>query len=83
MRSGGYEQVKGFLGFTKRFPDEQSCRDFLFERRWPNGFACPACGGVEYYFIKTRELFESLLEVFPAELQRRTVRQAALHVHQR
>src|SRR5450759_1170801 len=58
MRSGGYEQIKGFLGFTKRFPDEQSCRDFLFERRWPNGFACPACGGVEYYFIKTRELFE-------------------------
>ena len=23
MRSGGYEQVKGFLGFTRRFPDEQ------------------------------------------------------------
>jgi hypothetical protein len=31
MRSGGYEQIKGFLGFTKRFPDEQSCRDFLFQ----------------------------------------------------
>ena len=57
-RSGGYEQIKGFLGFTKRFPDEQSCRDFLFERRWPSGFACPACGGVEHYFIRTRELFE-------------------------
>ena len=26
MRNGGYEQIKGFLGFTKRFPDEQSCQ---------------------------------------------------------
>jgi transposase-like protein len=58
LRSGGYEQVKGFLGFMDRFPDEQTCRDFLFERRWPDGFACPECGSREHYFIKTRELFE-------------------------
>lgn len=58
MRSGGYEQVKGFIGFTERFPDEQSCRDFIFERRWPKGFTCPKCGGVCPYHIKTRGTYE-------------------------
>jgi transposase-like protein len=27
-----------------RFPDEQSCRDFIQERRWPNEITCPQCG---------------------------------------
>lgn len=27
-----------------RFPDEQACRDFIQERRWPNEITCPQCG---------------------------------------
>jgi len=30
--------------FQAGFPDEASCAAFLFERRWPEGFVCPACG---------------------------------------
>ena len=30
--------------FQKAFADEASCATFLFKRRWPDGFVCPACG---------------------------------------
>jgi len=29
----------------KRFADDQSCRQYLFALRWPDGFVCPRCGG--------------------------------------
>jgi len=25
-------------------PDEDACRQYLFESRWPEGFRCPRCG---------------------------------------
>lgn len=31
------------LDFQKRFPDEESCRDYLVKMRWPDGFECPHC----------------------------------------
>src|SRR5689334_9238594 len=30
--------------FEARFPDEAACARWLFEKRWPDGFRCPACG---------------------------------------
>src|SRR5450830_934946 len=30
--------------FEKKFNTEESCRDYLFALRWPNGFECPKCG---------------------------------------
>ncbi len=32
--------------FEARFPDEEACARFLVKRRWPNGFVCPAAGGI-------------------------------------
>ncbi len=32
------------MEFEHRFPDELSCRRYLFELRWPDGFVCPRCG---------------------------------------
>ena len=58
MRDSGYVQIRGFLQFTEAFPTEEACRSYLFSRRWPNGFACPRCGGREYYHISTRDLYE-------------------------
>lgn len=58
MRDGGYEKMRGFLEFADAFPTEEACRSHLLARRWPNGFACPRCGGVEYYHIATRDLYE-------------------------
>src|ERR1039458_8701636 len=26
-----------------RFSDEASCREYLFQLRWPEGFRCPRC----------------------------------------
>src|SRR3954447_7657558 len=31
-------------GFERRFPDEAACAEWLLERRWGSGFACPGCG---------------------------------------
>lgn len=30
--------------FQAAFPDDAACRCYLLERRWPDGFRCPACG---------------------------------------
>jgi hypothetical protein len=32
------------LELEHRFSEEAQCRDYLFARRWPQGFVCPACG---------------------------------------
>ena len=40
--------------FQTSFPDETSCAAFLFERRWPQGFICPACGGGRAALLKSR-----------------------------
>jgi len=32
------------IEFQKRFASEQHCAAYLFAARWPDGFACPACG---------------------------------------
>ena len=36
---------KSLLEFQGRFATEGACAEYLFERRWPEGFVCPGCGG--------------------------------------
>ena len=43
--------------FENRFNTEQSCRDYLFLLRWPNGFICPKCGNTKAWPVRT-VLFE-------------------------
>jgi len=31
----------------RRFATEEACRRYLTELRWPDGFRCPRCGGIE------------------------------------
>ena len=45
--------------FQKKFPDEASCAGFLFARRWPDGFVCPACGRGRALAFKSRMLSRS------------------------
>lgn len=33
------------LEVERRFADEESCRQYLYALRWPEGFVCPGCGG--------------------------------------
>lgn len=35
---------KTLIEFENRFSTEKSCRDYLFQLRWANGFSCPECG---------------------------------------
>src|SRR4051795_8133413 len=35
--------------FERRFPDEAACAEWLLERRWGSGFACPECGHDRYW----------------------------------
>ena len=43
------------LDFQRLFSDEKACAAYLEDLRWPDGFACPACGEKgEPYRIRTR-----------------------------
>jgi len=36
----------------KKFPDEETCKEYLFNRRWPDGVAkCPRCGNDKVHKI--------------------------------
>jgi predicted RNA-binding Zn-ribbon protein involved in translation (DUF1610 family) len=34
--------------FQNKFPDEQSCMNYLAELKWSSGFICPQCGNTKY-----------------------------------
>jgi transposase-like protein len=36
---------KTILELERRFASENSCREYLFQLRWPEGFICPRCTG--------------------------------------
>lgn len=44
--------------FLRRFPDERACFDYVVASRWPDGWACPACGGVDAYPVTSRSRIE-------------------------
>lgn len=37
-----------------RFSTEEACKEFLQERRWPNGMKCPRCNNDKVYALKAR-----------------------------
>lgn len=43
---------KTIFEFEQRFATEQSCRDYLFQIRWPDGFCCPRCGHRKAWYTK-------------------------------
>ena len=47
-------RARSLTEFQEAFPDEASCAAFLFERRWPDGFVCPACGKGRAAVLKSR-----------------------------
>ena len=61
------------LEFQASFPTGDDCARFLFEMRWPDGWICPKCGGVKYYPIKTRGLYECASCRYQASLTAGTV----------
>jgi transposase-like protein len=44
--------------FDRRFPTEESCRDYLRDSRWPDGVTCPKCGnGEKVHALKSRPFY--------------------------
>jgi ISXO2-like transposase domain/Transposase zinc-ribbon domain len=41
------DRPPSLAAFMRRFPDDRACAKYLFRKRWPSGFVCPACGGVK------------------------------------
>lgn len=37
--------------FMQKFGTEAQCRQYLFDKRWPNGFVCPRCAGQKYSYL--------------------------------
>jgi transposase-like protein len=48
--------------FQEAFSDEASCAAFLFKRRWPEGFVCPACGKRRAAVLKSRPRLHECLD---------------------
>src|SRR5436309_4690845 len=45
---------RSLIEFQDRFATEGACAEYLFERRWPEGFICPGCGGGRAWLLKTK-----------------------------
>ena len=53
--------ARSLAQFQKAFADEASCAAFMFNRRWPDGFVCPACGKGRFAALKSRpRMYECL-----------------------
>ena len=46
------------MEFKRRFNDEDTCRDYLFQLWWPDGFICPKCGHQSCYVVSSRKLYQ-------------------------
>ena len=46
------------LEFERRFSSERSCREYLSQVKWPDGFVCPRCSCTKSYFVIERGLEE-------------------------
>jgi transposase-like protein len=46
------------LDFSRRFPDERSCHEYLAKVRFPKGFVCPQCSSVSAVLIEQRSLWQ-------------------------
>lgn len=44
--------------FQALYGDEGACRALVVAWRWPDGFVCPRCGGVDHCIVGPRRLFQ-------------------------
>ena len=50
----GIDYPRSFKEFDRFFPDEESCREYLFRVRWPQGYQCHKCGSKASPWITAR-----------------------------
>jgi len=49
---------KTLVEAIRYFSDPDNCHTFLLPLLWPNGIACPVCGGKSHSFLSTRRLWK-------------------------
>jgi len=54
MSGSGGRFPRSLIEFQGRFATENACAEYLFERRWPDGFVCPGCGEGRAWLLKTK-----------------------------
>ncbi len=59
--------------FQKQFPDDDSCFEYLFKKKWPNGFKCPRCNHDKAYRLEKRKLMQCALCKYQASVTAGTV----------
>ena len=42
------QQRLSIIEFAKKFSTDKKCREYLFQKKWKNGFVCPKCGSFHY-----------------------------------
>lgn len=52
------QEIMTLKRFQKEFHSEDTCREHLFQLRWPNGFCCPKCEHNVFYFLEARKLYQ-------------------------
>jgi transposase-like protein len=54
MPVSGRDYPRTWEQFLDWFPDDDSCLEYLKGIRWPDGFVCPRCGGVDEPYRTSR-----------------------------
>jgi len=67
-----YKEIN-FLEFQKLFSTERKCEKYLFKKRWENGFTCPRCGNMKYYYLPNRKLYQCKRCSYQASITANTV----------
>ncbi|WP_081609005.1 IS1595 family transposase [Paramagnetospirillum caucaseum] len=48
------DRPQSLTAFLRRFPDDAACASYLHEKRWPDGFVCPACGACKGWELSSK-----------------------------
>src|SRR4249919_3849679 len=54
---GGVDYPRTYQEFRDGFGSDRDCVDYLEGLRWPDGFACPECGGGDGWRIRQRGMW--------------------------
>ena len=49
--------------FEAKFSSEETCREYLFQLRWPEGFRCPVCGNAASAITRLRSRREPFSKI--------------------
>jgi len=52
-----------FQEFLEVFNNEEACRSYLFEMRWPDGFVCPTCNMTTKCWFTSRHCIACIVRI--------------------